>query len=357
MIIAEYCNYAAHYAGNFIRSLQSMEHFVKEKNPQSQVIYIFPEYTKDLLWAQKLSQTNTVLYLPEKGRLKTNLNLINICKQYNVDIFHSHFYGLTSIFLISYFTKTKVIAHFHNTIDDISFKKRLLYKCLGLSVCKFIGCAKSVYDTLIKSGFNKSKTSYITNCIDFSRLDGSRFGEHKPCAQSNLLILGTDFYRKGVDTALKAIDPIAKEFNICLQIVSHHPKITKDEVIKECGILPDWASVIPTTEFIGDYYRNAKLFLSPSRNEGLSYAIPEAIYCNCLPIKSNLPSLTYNLYSEETISTDGTVEDLRNKIIRFLEMSENDKFQFLSILKQQVTNMYSVEKWGEEMYYLYKNLS
>ena len=137
---------------------------------------------------------------------------------------------------------------------------------------------------------------YITNCIDFQRLDQK--GDMPLTINTdnnNLLILGTDFFRKGVDIALKAIEPIADKHNICLQIVSHYPEITEQKVKESLGYQPSWVAVLLTTELVGDNYRQSQLFLSPSRNEGLSYAIPEAIYCGCLPIKSDIPSLTYNL--------------------------------------------------------------
>ena len=144
MVIAEYCNYAANYAGNFIKSLQSMESYTKENDPDSQVIYILPQFAASLQWAKDLSRTNVVIFMPKYGRLKTNLKLIGYCKHYHIDILHSHFHGLSSIFLIGYFTKTKVISHFHNTIDQISFGKKILYRILGLKVSYFV----SIYNVL-----------------------------------------------------------------------------------------------------------------------------------------------------------------------------------------------------------------
>jgi len=356
MVIAEYCNYAANYAGNFIKSLQSMESYMKEKDPNNQIIYILPSFAATLPWAIELSRSNLVIFIPESGRIKTNFKLISYCKEYNIDILHSHFHGLSSVFLIGWLTKTKVIAHFHNTIDQIGLGKKLLYKILGIKVSHFLGCAKSVYDTLITAGFNKSKTSYITNCIDFQRLD--QIGVTPITTntdKNNLLILGTDFYRKGVDTALKAIEPIADKHNICLQIVSHYPEITKQEVKKCLGHQPSWVTVLPTTEYIGDYYKQSELFLSPSRNEGLSYAVPEAIYCGCLPIKSDIPSLTYQLNEENILSIYSTPENLCERIISLLNMSNTEKQKIVSDLKSQVVKKYSIERWGKEMGEVYLN--
>lgn len=358
MVIAEYCNYAANYAGNFIKSLQSMESYMKEKDPNNQIIYILPSFAATLPWAIELSHSNLVIFIPESGRIKTNFKLISYCKKYNIDILHSHFHGLSSVFLIGWLTKTKVIAHFHNTIDQIGLGKKLLYKIFGIKVSRFLGCAKSVYDTLITAGFNKSKTSYITNCIDFQRLDKKGVTPiEKNTNKNNLMILGTDFYRKGVDIALKAIEPIADKHNICLQIVSHYPEITKQEVKKCLGHQPSWVTVLPTTEYIGDYYRQSELFLSPSRNEGLSYAIPEAIYCNCIPIKTAIPSLTYNLEGEQLLSINSTPEQLRERIIQILQMSNTDKYYLINKLRTQVLDNYSIVKWGKKMSHIYLNVS
>ena len=327
-----------------------MESYMKEKDPNNQIIYILPSFAATLPWAIELSRSNQVIFIPESGRIKTNFKLINYCKKYNIDILHSHFHGLSSVFLIGWLTKTKVIAHFHNTIDQISLGKKILYKILGIKVCRFLGCAKSVYDTLIAAGFKKSKTSFITNCIDFQRLDkkGATLLAINT-NNNNLLILGTDFFRKGVDIALKAIEPISDQHKICLMIVSHYPEITQQKV-KEClSYQPSWVTVLPTTEYIGDYYRQAQVFLSPSRNEGLSYAIPEAIYCGCLPIKSDIPSLTYNLEDERSLSICSTPDNLRERIISFLNLSDSEKQKKVLELKTQVVKKYSVERWGKEM--------
>lgn len=331
-----------------------MESYLKSKEPNSSIIYILPQIAASLPWVTELSRTNIVLFIPDCGRISTNIKLIKICKKHHIDILHSHFHGLSSIFLIGWLTKTKVIAHFHNTIDQISLGKKFLYKILGIKVYCFLGCAKSVYDTLIAAGFNKSKTSFITNCIDFQRLDQKGVTPITTNTDKNyLLILGTDFYRKGVDTALKAIEPIAEKSNICLQIVSHYPEITEQKV-KEClGYKASWVTVLPTTEFIGDYYRQAQLFLSPSRNEGLSYAIPEAIYCGCLPIKTDIPSLTYNLDEEHLLSISMTPEALRKKVISFLQMPDTEKNNILTKLQKQVVDKYSIDRWGREMTQIY----
>ena len=357
MVIAEYCNYAANYAGNFIKSLQSMESYTKENDPDSQVIYILPQFAASLQWAKDLSRTNVVIFMPKYGRLKTNLKLIGYCKHYHIDILHSHFHGLSSIFLIGYFTKTKVISHFHNTIDQISFGKKILYRILGLKVSYFVGCSKAVYDTLRNIGLSLQRTTYITNCIDFSRLDNySTSTEPFDKNKTNLLILGSDFYRKGVDATLKAIEPIQEVNNICLNIITHNTQQTQNLIKKVLGYQAEWVKIVQPTEYIGDYYRNSAIFLSPSLAEGFCYAVHEALYCKCMVIKTDIPAMTYGLCHEDFI-TIPSQKELKEKIESTLKMDYNYRDELILSLRNQVIKKYDVKKWGEEMYYLYKNLS
>ena len=353
MIIAEVCKYAPNYGGNFISSLYSVERFLKADDNNHEIIYVLPKEAKGKAWVTELQHSHQVFFLCG-GRFDENLTLLKLCKKLNVDIMHVHFYGIISTFLVGWLCRTKIIHHFHNTLD-YSSSKAFIMKYLAFANKKLIGCSKAVYDTLISSGFPSKKCSYITNCIDFSRFDTIQNNNPFRNEKRNLLILGTDFYRKGVDTALKAVDALQEEYNLCLQIVTHSPEQTKFLIEQSLGKFPEWVNLAPTTEYIGDYYRASEIFLSPSLNEGLCYAIPEALYCNCMVLKNDLPSLYYNLDGESFI-TIGLQQSLKERLEETLNIPIEKKELLINQLKKQVIDNFSVNKWGKEVFQMYKQI-
>lgn len=353
MIIAELCNYAPDYKGNFIPSIQSMERFAKEDDASNRVIYIFPQAAKEKKWVTDLEANHDVFFISD-NRIKGNIELVNWCWKKSVDILHVHFYGLSSAFLVGWLCKTKIIHHFHNTIEQIGFFRKCIYNVLSFATDKFVACSKAVYDSLLKAGFSANKTSYITNCIDFERLSRVQCANPYNNEKNNVLILGTDFYRKGVDFALKAIEPIYKKYNVQLNVISHKMEETRALVTKELGYEADWVTIMRPVENIGDFYRASSLFLSPSLAEGLSYAVPEALFCECMVLKTNIPSLTYELKNENFI-TFNFHKELIERIVNYFE-NEKAMKDLVLMMKKDVLDKYDVAKWGKEVFSFYKCL-
>lgn len=355
MVIAEVCNYAPDYGGNFLASLMSMERYVKNDSANNEVIYVFPQSAKNKEWICTLQQDHKVFFLSD-GRLQSNLYLLRLCNRERINILHLHFYGLSTELFVGLFSKVKVIHHFHNTWEEKSWIKNVILRCFSIPATKLVGCSKAVYDSLQKAGFSNNKTTYITNCIDFSRLDAIKEKNPYHNSKNNILILGTDFYRKGVNYALKAMQDIYEKYNIQLSIISHHVEETKDLVRQVLGTDsdPSWVTVLQPVENIGDLYRASAMFLSPSLAEGLCYAVPEALYCDCMVLKNDIPSLTYELEGEDSITIKG-FEELRYRIEDYFE-KEAQYNSMLSLLRTQVKEKYNIDKWGKEVFELYKDL-
>lgn len=355
MVIAEVCNYAPDYGGNFLASLMSTERYVKNDSASNEVIYVFPQSAKNKEWVYILQQNHKVFFLSD-GRLQSNLYLLQLCNRERINILHLHFYGLSTELFTGCFSKVKVIHHFHNTWEEKSRIKNQILRCFSIPTTKLVGCSKAVYDSLLKAGFSKNKTTYITNCIDFSRLDAIKEKNPYHNSKNNILILGTDFYRKGVNFALRALEGIIDKYQIQLNIISHRIEETKDLVKQVLGTDsdPSWVTVLQPVENIGDLYRASVMFLSPSLAEGLCYAVPEALYCGCMVLKNDIPSLTYELNGESSITIKG-IEELRYRIEDYFENKAKYN-SMLSLLKNQVKEKYNIDKWGKEVFKLYKGL-
>jgi glycosyltransferase involved in cell wall biosynthesis len=58
------------------------------------------------------------------------------------------------------------------------------------------------------------------------------------------------------------------------------------------GRVPAWVELLPPTDNVAAYYRMAEVFISPSREEGLPYALIEAAYCGLRLVASDIGGQT-----------------------------------------------------------------
>lgn len=244
MTIVEACQYAPPYGGNFMRGLLSIEDAAREKGKSINLVFLFPEEARQREWVKELERNHHVYFSP-RGRIRENINTIRVCRKEKADILHVHFYGMISTFLAGWFTRTKVIQHYHNMLAPGNLLRRILYRIFALRSTAQVGCSKTVMESLVSFGLPKDKCTYITNGIDFSRLDNSVNVQPFSEGKRNLLIFGSYFKIKGCDIALKAIAPIAKQRNICLNIVSVNPEKAKQAARDTLGGLPDWTAYPP----------------------------------------------------------------------------------------------------------------
>lgn len=356
--VALLCNYLADYSGNFIDSLLSIERAALADKTPYESIFVFPEHNKKIDWIDELQLNHKVYFIPTKSKIAATRAIYNICRKEKVDIVHGHFFGFGELMLVGVLTNIKTIYHFHNPyrVSPNRIKEAIKHFFQYISVDKMIGCSKAMMDTIVAAGIPARKCAFVTNRINFSRLDTTVNDRPFDATKNNLLIFGTHFIRKGCDLTLKAIEPIAEKYNIILNIVSHNREQTKKEVVEVLGYEPAWINYPPTTNNISDYYRNSQIFLTPSRSEGLSYAVIEACYCGCPLIKSDVPSMHYGLDNEDFVTIPLEVEALRKKIVEILSMDSDSRREMIESFRNQAIEKFSISVWGAEILEIYKDV-
>ncbi|MDD5862181.1 MAG: glycosyltransferase family 4 protein [Prevotella sp.] len=352
MTVLEICKYTPPYPGNFIKSLLSIE----RADHDVRLMFAFPVGAEKLDWVKDLEREHQVFILP-MGRWEENMAINRICKSEKVDIAHSHFYGMISSFIAAWTSKTKFIQHLHNTQPTAGLIRRVANRLMSLGYQKIIGCSEEVMHTAKAAGFAAGRCTYVVNRIDFERLDAvanlSPFTGDGP----QLMILGSDYYRKGCDLAIRACAPLVNKYHLTLNIISVDPKKAKSEALKDLnGNIPSWIHFPMASEHVGDYYRASTIFLSPSRAEGLSYAVLEAMYCGALTIKSDINSMIYGLKEENLVTVPLEVKALRQRIEEFLEMEAPEREAITKDFHQQVKEKYGLEEWGKEVDEIYRSV-
>jgi glycosyltransferase involved in cell wall biosynthesis len=346
MNILQFADYSAPYEGNFILSLKHLEN----KLTGNKIVYLFTKDAKNQVWIKNISR---VYFLTDN--IIENIKIFkNIIKKENIDIIHTHFsmlkYDLALKIARTLSKKTLYIRHMH-----------MIYKCkrnLILEKIKKvisnadieIACSDASFSSLKLSGIEENKIFVVPNAIAFERFDTF---ENLNKESFSILIFGYNYYIKGVDLAIRAVDKLVKnDNNIILQIViAKNDNEIKDKIIKDFGKIPDFVRLLAPRNDIATYYKNSDIFLSSSREESFCYAIREATYCEALVIASDIPA--HNDIPIEFRFINGDYKDLYKKIK--LSLTIKNKKDIIEKSKRFVIQKYSIDSWSDKIIEIYNN--
>lgn len=336
-------DYAATYEGNFIQSLKSLE----QKN-KGKTIYLFPNKAKEFHWVQQFEKKHKVYYFTSETKdIVKRISLV--VKNENVSIMYSHFALFKTqkaIKIVKILNKdVKLVQHFHNHYFNV---KNPLYKwCFNGDLN--IGCSKSVGDSL-----PYHNSTYVDNAIDFERL--KEFDENFEFPQKDkyqITMFGFDYKRKGVDIAIKAIEPIVEKLNLHLNIVISVGKDDiKNSIIQDFEKIPSWISLMDARNDIATYLNKSDMFILAAREEGFCYALIEAGYCGCSLISSKIPGVPYHVPGCRVFESENDLE--LSKVIENIVLKKNDFDN--TETKNYILKNYHVDLWSDKIYQKLQNL-
>lgn len=371
-IVQNLLNYAAPYPGNFINSLICLEHELTEMNIG--MVYLFPKKAEGLEWLNKMVEEGHKVFYGASGDEKI---YETIALEYPISIIHSHFAFTEEYKAINRFVRrhpeVKTVFHHHDA-EFMPYKEkgygiilesiRKWKNVLALQLAKrriksdvHIACGKGPMADLEKKGFKNLVC--IENAIDFGRLDKYEHLDKESVANERYnrffaLAFGYDFYIKGIDLAIDAVQELADRYGLTLGIVVAKKKEEAEKyIIGKYGGIPLWIKLLPPRQDVASYYHMADLFLSPSRTEGMSYAVIESIYCGCSTVVSDIPGLAHAAEIPGTrVFECGSSKMLKTEIESFLLFGDTYKEEVSALVKER----YSPERWSYETIKVYTSL-
>lgn len=341
-------DYAAPYEGNFIESIKSLrKKYIENGN---ELIFLFPRRAEKIEWVKELiNKDNFKIYFFKDDTVLDVMKMSkDIIKEHDIKILYTHFCRhktQLAVKLVRMGKKNiKLVSHFHNhcKVNGNLLKRnfmKLAYKLYEGDLN--IGCSESVCESM---PYKKEKVTYVENGICFDRLDNSENNEEiLPKDKYTVLMFGFDYYRKGVDLAIKAI----KELNnpdivLAVSLASNKEKII-DNIKKEFGEVPSFVTFLDPINNVADYYNKADVFLSAAREEGFCYSIVEAAYCKTRILSSNIPGVPKDIPGEYLFESNNYM-DLKDKINEIYNDNSLDKYDEAY---EYVKEKYSIEKWTD----------
>lgn len=349
--ILQVCGYAAPYSGNFIASLVSLA----EENEKYgyKTIFGFPENARKREWCKNLEKNYIVYYLPlEKARIKysTYRILKQIYKKHNIVIAHSHFELYDMPVNLMSPKSTKVFWHLHDALDLLYSKSNRLYKILWKIQYKYaskkailLSVSEKGKNYAIKLGFKSQNSFFVPNAIDTKRIDCAQGKENKIY---DFLIYGWDYYRKGVDVLEEAV-PLLQNYNFKCGIVAGNDMAEK--LKKEEKLIYQ-----KPVDNVAELYKSIHCFLHISRQEGLSYALLEAIYAGVSVICSDIEQ---NMFAAEFPTVKmvpvGNSEMLAQKMEEVLTGTWCPNEEQKDISKKTIRDKYSIDSWVKSIQNFY----
>lgn len=282
----------------------------------------------------------------------------------NYDIIHVHQTSWLSI-LPSYLGKksNKIVLIKEATLNGYEFLKYLYLpkrlKNLPINNSNFIGVSELIINNLLEQGVKQENLYYIPNGVELKTdVELSLQTKSNKKDYFEILFVGNFIQGpiKGLDVLIKAIGVVFKSNpNIQLNILGKGDKSIYSKMIEDLGIKNNILFLGSQNSY--DYYKKSDIFVLPSRSEGMSNSLLEAM-------SLGLPCIATNVSGVSDIIDDGEngfiveIEDYKDMADKIIQLIENEellkKFKNNSI--QKIKNKFSMEKIAEMYYKLYNSL-
>lgn len=177
---------------------------------------------------------------------------------------------------------------------DIQRAQRTLwgkvFLCMAKKASRIIIVSRTVEEELVAESVDHAKLCPISNGVD---LNAYHHGGEKSQARKELgipdkktiIYTGRLSPEKGVDFLVRSFSKVKQSLNCQLVIIADGPEKKYIMRIIDRFEVSDAVLLMPTVDDVPSYLKAADLFILPSRFEGLSNALLEAMACS-LPIVS-----------------------------------------------------------------------
>ena len=357
-------NYAASYRGNFMDSLESLDAQLQKEGKKN--IYLFTQDAKaegPMKWIDEMQASGQIVEFLSGNRGQDAKLIKRMIKEYGVVIVHTHFITMNqylAVYQAVFGTKMPVVMHMHNHSRQAGNLVKNLIRQRLYSRCIMVACSESVFHSLERD-YPKNEKYAINNGVNFSRLDTYSEVTNKdfnlPEGEKAFLIFGFDFFRKGVDLAVRALDKLRKEghaYSLLVSLSTNFDQVEKN-IVDILGEMPDWVKIIPARNDVATLYNYADLFLSPSREEGLPYSVIEAGYSKCSVVLSDISAQKYLKVPYGYWFESENVDAFAQQIVK-AEQEHEEKLTHLEEARKTICSHYVLEVWSNKVMGLYHQI-
>ena len=227
-----------------------------------------------------------------------------------------------------------------------------------------VAVSEGTFNKMVERGIPKRLCHLVWNGIDFGRATSVATSRAQVRSELSLgpeqkcfLLFGHDPERKGVDLALKAMAEIVREHPDVVLVIIGQEKMRRYVRAILGDSNPAWLRLADARETVADYYNAADFFLSPSRVEGLPYAVLEAL-ANRLPVAAaDIPGMEWARELDAVrLCLPSYVPSLTAQIRQLLLEPAEARLAAALRACEYVRDHHSTNTWARQMLTLYSSL-
>jgi glycosyltransferase involved in cell wall biosynthesis len=281
-------NYQSPYPGSFIPMLRAALRLGLERGLRTEAV--FEEHARGRPWLEEIEADGVPVRLVRHGELRSLL-----AEDDGPAILHVHFSALQieAARAARGRADTWVYWHIHTPLHQgplIWLKNAVRFGVIGRGVEEMLCVAPDLADAVRGRFGPRGKVAFLPNAIDLERFRRVTAEERRaarerlglPQDARVLTHFGHDWRRKGGDLYSGAVRALAER---------------RDDVVAvtfKFGDEPDGAvRRLEPTRRVEDVYAAADVFVSPSRAEGMPFAVAEALACGTPVVASDIPGQRY----------------------------------------------------------------
>ena len=345
--------YGAKWGGSFIPSLKALETEFKKR--EMSMIFVFPKMGENLSWAKQFPDAIWIdndFFLKRKLSIKYIKQLYAIIRQYKVTHIVTNFvgYNINLLLIKKLFSNIPFLQVVHNTFHSQSpnkYKRYIKLQLLEQTYKQFIGVSEWVATSMKQNGLNPKKITWVRNAVDFNRLaKWEKLNLKKEDNEIIVFMMGWPYSVKGVDIAIRALKRLRGAGCNAILVTPHHN--IKNELMNDFGELPDFVRFVDAREDVATFMNNANVFLSASREEGFSYAIVEATFCDCIVISSNIPAPIDMKIPNMIYYESGNEANLFEKL-QYCLSNKDLLLSYKSIQREYLSQEFDMNTWANNM--------
>lgn len=344
--------YGAKWGGSFIPSLKALETEFKKR--EMSMIFVFPKMGENLSWAKQFPDAIWIdndFFLKRKLSIKYIKQLYAIIRKYKITHVVTNFIGYNvNVWIIKKLSKLPCLQVVHNTFHQLSPNRVKCYikqQLLEQTYDTFIGVSEWVATSMKSNGLNPLKITWVRNAVDFNRLTKwEKLNLKKEDNEIIVFMMGWPYSVKGVDIAIRALKRLRGAGCNAILVTPHHN--IKNELMNDFGEMPDFVRFVDAREDVATFMNNADVFLSASREEGFSYGIVEATFCDCIVISSNIPAPIDMKISNMIYYESGNDADLFEKL-QYCLSNKDLLLSYKSTQREYLLREFDMNTWANDM--------
>jgi glycosyltransferase involved in cell wall biosynthesis len=301
--IVHIADYAAPYPGSFVPMLGAAKDWVLARGWRFEVV--LPPRAAERSWISEFGDDCPVRFLEPKPLLRAANSLRTRARHADGQcLLHTHFasFDLPAA-LAALAADTRVVWHRHGTLANRPkdlIRGAVKYGVLGRAIDAVVCCTPTLVPDLRRRGVPERKTYAIVNGIDCDRFGlapaarRQEAREELGIAADDPIILhfGWHWEWKGGDLFLRALRHMRDRGPGVVGITVDGDDRASD-LANELALDATRVRIVAPTPDVQRLYAAADLFVSPSRTEGMPFAILEALASGLPVVASDIPPHQY----------------------------------------------------------------